>query len=116
MSETQTHHFKPVFDKNLKFLILNPFLSVVFRNFGFCHVNPQNHFWGVPAQILNVPPPTSIDEKVKFLLVCDIAICDAAISCETRCSSNAKMTACRASKFTVNLWWRTYRASIRQQH
>ena len=32
MSETQTHPFKPIFDKNSKILILGSFPSVVSRN------------------------------------------------------------------------------------
>ena len=45
------------------------------------------------AQILNVPPPASTDEKIKILLTHRIAIYDAAICCEIKGSSDAKMTA-----------------------
>ena len=45
------------------------------------------------AQILNVPPPTNTDEKIKFLLTRGIAIYDAAICCEIKGSRDAKMTA-----------------------
>ena len=93
MSETQTHPFKPVFDKNSKILILGSFPSVVSRKFGFYYANPQNRFWRVLAQILNAPPPASTEEKIKFLLAHGIAIYDAAISCEIKGSSDAKMTA-----------------------
>ena len=93
MSETQTHPFKPIFDKNSKILILGSFPSVVSRKLGFYYANPQNRFWRVLAQILNVPPPASTEEKIKFLLAHGIAIYDAAISCEIKGSSDAKMTA-----------------------
>ena len=93
MSETQTHPFKPIFDKNSKILILGSFPSVVSRKLGFYYANPQNRFWCVLAQILNVPPPASTEEKIKFLLAHGIAIYDAAISCEIKGSSDAKMTA-----------------------
>ena len=93
MSETQTHPFKPIFDENSKILILGSFPSVVSRKFGFYYANPQNHFWRVLAQILNAPPPASTEEKIKFLLAHRIAIYDAAISCEIKGSSDAKMTA-----------------------
>ncbi|WP_314979220.1 DNA-deoxyinosine glycosylase [Campylobacter rectus] len=93
MSETQTHPFKPIFDKNSKILILGSFPSVVSRKFGFYYANPQNRFWRVLAQILNVPPPASTEEKIKFLLAHGIAIYDTAISCEIKGSSDAKMTA-----------------------
>ena len=90
---SQTHPFKPIFDKNSKILILGSFPSVVSRKFGFYYANPQNRFWRVLAGILNAPLPTSTDEKINFLLARRIAIYDAAISCEIKGSSDAKMTA-----------------------
>lgn len=90
---SQTHPFKPIFDQNSKILILGSFPSVVSRKFGFYYANPQNRFWRVLAQILNAPLPGSTDEKINFLLAHRIAIYDAAISCEIKGSSDAKMTA-----------------------
>ena len=90
---SQTHPFKPIFDKNSKILILGSFPSVVSRELGFYYANPQNRFWRVLAQILNAPPPETTDEKINFLLAHRIAIYDAAISCEIKGSSDAKMTA-----------------------
>ena len=90
---SQTHPFKPIFDKNSKILILGSFPSVVSRKFGFYYANPQNRFWRVLAGILNTPLPKSMDEKINFLLAHRIAIYDAAISCEIKGSSDAKMTA-----------------------
>ena len=90
---SQTHPFQPIFDKNSKILILGSFPSVISRKFGFYYANPQNRFWRVLAGILNAPLPTSTDEKINFLLAHRIAIYDAAISCEIKGSSDAKMTA-----------------------
>lgn len=90
---SQTHPFKPIFDKNSKILILGSFPSVVSRKFGFYYANPQNRFWRVLAGILNAPLPASTNEKINFLLTHRIAIYDAAISCEIKGSSDAKMTA-----------------------
>ena len=90
---SQTHPFKPIFDKNSKILILGSFPSVVSRKFGFYYANPQNRFWRVLAGILNAPLPKSMDEKINFLLAHRIAIYDAAISCEIKGSSDGKMTA-----------------------
>ena len=90
---SQTHPFKPIFDKNSKILILGSFPSVISRKFGFYYTNPQNRFWRVLAAILNAAAPESIDEKIKFLLSHHIAIYDAAISCEIKGSNDAKMTA-----------------------
>ena len=90
---SQTHPFKPIFDKNSKILILGSFPSVISRKFGFYYANPQNRFWRVLARILNAPLPKSTDKKINFLLAHRIAIYDAAISCEIKGSSDAKMTA-----------------------
>ena len=90
---SQTHPFKPIFDKNSKILILGSFPSVVSRKLGFYYANPQNRFWRLLSGILNASTPTSTDEKIDFLLARRIAIYDAAISCEIKGSSDAKMTA-----------------------
>lgn len=90
---SQTHPFKPIFDKNSKILILGSFPSVVSRKLGFYYANPQNRFWRLLSGILNASMPTSTDEKINFLLAHRIAIYDAAISCEIKGSSDAKMTA-----------------------
>ena len=89
---SQTHPFKPIFDKNSKILILGSFPSVVSRKFGFYYANPQNRFWRVLTGILNANVPESTDEKIKFLLSHHIAIYDAAVSCEIEGSSDAKMS------------------------
>ena len=89
---SQTHPFKPIFDKNSKILILGSFPSVVSRKLGFYYANPQNRFWRVLAGILNASVPTSTDEKINFLIASRIAIYDAAISCEIEGSSDAKMS------------------------
>ena len=89
---SQTHPFKPIFDKNSKILILGSFPSIVSRKFGFYYANPQNRFWRVLARILNADLPKSKDEKIKFLLSHNIAIYDAAISCEIKGSNDAKMS------------------------
>lgn len=89
---SHTHPFKPIFDKNSKILILGSFPSVISRKFGFYYTNPQNRFWRVLAGILNADLPESTDEKINFLLAHRIAIYDAAISCEIKGSSDAKMS------------------------
>ena len=89
---SQTHSFKPIFDKNSKILILGSFPSVISRKFGFYYTNPQNRFWQMLARILNTTAPESIDEKINFLLSHHIAIYDAAVSCEIEGSSDAKMS------------------------
>ena len=89
---SETHPFKPIFDKNSKILILGSFPSVISRKFGFYYANPQNRFWRVLAAILNAAVPESTDDKIKFLLSHHVAIYAAAISCEIKGSSDAKMS------------------------
>ena len=89
---SERHPFEPIFNKNSKILILGSFPSVISRKFGFYYTNPQNRFWRVLSKILNAPLPESTDEKIKFLLSHHIAIYDAAISCEIKGSSDAKMS------------------------
>ena len=89
---SERHPFEPIFDKNSKILILGSFPSVISRKFGFYYTNPQNRFWRVLSQILNAPLPETTDEKINFLLSHHIAIYDAAISCEIKGSSDAKMS------------------------
>ena len=92
-AQNETLAFRPVFDENSKILILGSFPSVVSRKLGFYYANPQNRFWRVLTGVLNAPLPESTDEKINFLLAHRIAIYDAAICCEIKGSSDAKMTA-----------------------
>ena len=89
---SQTHPFKPIFDKNSKILILGSFPSVISRESNFYYSNSRNRFWQMLARILNTTVPESIDEKINFLLSHHIAIYDAAVSCEIEGSSDAKMS------------------------
>ena len=89
---SQTHPFKPIFDKNSQILILGSFPSVISSKFGFYYTNPQNRFWRVLAGVLNADLPKSKDENINFLLFHHIAIYDAAISCEIEDSNDAKMS------------------------
>ena len=62
------HEIPPVYDKNSRILILGSFPSVKSREIGFFYGHPQNRFWRVLAQILEVPLPETIDEKRTMLL------------------------------------------------
>ena len=57
------HTFEPVFDEHSRILILGSFPSVKSREIQFYYGHPQNRFWKLMAQLLDVPVPQSIDEK-----------------------------------------------------
>ena len=64
------HTFEPVFDEHSRILILGSFPSVKSREIQFYYGHPQNRFWKLMAQLLDVPVPQSIDEKKTMLLGC----------------------------------------------
>ena len=57
------HPFPPLYDEASKILILGSLPSVKSREQMFFYGHPQNRFWKLMAQLLEVPIPQSIDEK-----------------------------------------------------
>jgi len=86
------HTLDPVFDKKSKILVLGSFPSVKSRENGFYYAHPQNRFWRVIAAILEVPIPTSIDQKKQLLLDHHIALWDVIQQCDIIGSSDASIT------------------------
>lgn len=78
----QVHTFGPVFDKNSRILILGSFPSVKSREQMFYYGHPANRFWRVIAHVVGWDVPQSIDQKRDMLLLCGIALWDAAESCD----------------------------------
>ena len=70
------HTFEPVFDEHSRILILGSFPSVKSRENQFYYGHPQNRFWKLMAQLLEVPVPQSIDEKKTMLLTHGLALWD----------------------------------------
>lgn len=85
------HEIPPVYDKNSRILILGSFPSVKSREIGFFYGHPQNRFWRVLAQILEVPLPETIDEKRTMLLEHHIAVWDVIASCRISGSSDSSI-------------------------
>ena len=85
------HPFSPLYDKNLKVLILGSFPSVKSREQNFFYGHPQNRFWKVVATVLEKEIPTTIEEKREFLLSSNIALWDVIASCEITGSSDSSI-------------------------
>lgn len=78
------HTFEPVFDEHSRILILGSFPSVKSREIQFYYGHPQNRFWKLMAQLLEVPIPQSIDEKKTMLLTHGLALWDVIASCVSK--------------------------------
>ena len=85
------HTFDPIYDKNSKILILGSFPSVKSRENNFYYGHPQNRYWKVLADILEVSVPETPDEKRKMLLENNIAIWDVIHSCSIIGSSDTSI-------------------------
>ncbi len=85
------HEIPPIFDENSKILILGSFPSVKSRENKFFYHHPQNRFWKVLANIMDVDVPNTIEQKRNFLLNSKIAIWDVIGSCEIEGSSDSSI-------------------------
>lgn len=85
------HTLDPVVDKDSKILILGSFPSVKSRENGFYYAHPQNRFWRVIAAILEVPIPTSIEQKKQLMFDHHIALWDVIQQCDIIGSSDASI-------------------------
>lgn len=85
------HTFEPVFDEHSRILILGSFPSVKSRENQFYYGHPQNRFWKLMAQLLEVPVPQSIDEKKTMLLTHSLALWDVIASCDIKGSSDSSI-------------------------
>lgn len=86
------HEIQPVFNKDSKILILGTFPSVKSREAQFFYSHPQNRFWKVLANILNLPIPNTIEEKKKLLFDSHIAVWDVIASCTIIGSSDSSIS------------------------
>lgn len=86
------HPWKPIWDKNSKILILGSFPSPKSRENGFYYGHPQNIFWKLISDILNVTPPDeAIKSKKDFLIKHRIAIWDTIAECDIAGASDASI-------------------------
>lgn len=78
----QIHPIPPLFNESSHILILGSFPSVKSREQGFFYGHPQNRFWTVISEILELPLPRTVEEKKALLLSRGIALWDVIASCE----------------------------------
>lgn len=82
------HTFKPIYNQDSKILILGSFPSVKSRENNFYYGHPQNRYWKVLANVLEVEVPQTVEEKKNMLLENHIAIWDVIHSCSIIGSSD----------------------------
>ncbi|MEG1060121.1 MAG: DNA-deoxyinosine glycosylase [Oscillospiraceae bacterium] len=109
-----THTLEPICDERSRVLILGSFPSVKSRESGFYYGHPRNRFWKMLAGVFSREAPTTTEQKIKFLLECNIALWDVVGSCEISGSSDASiknvepndigriLNSCRIEKIIAN--------------
>ena len=85
------HPIPPIYNKDSKILILGSFPSVRSREEGFFYGHPQNRFWKVASAVFDDAVPTTIEEKMAFLLRNRIALWDVIGSCDIDGSSDSSI-------------------------
>ena len=86
-----THTFDPIYNSESKVLILGSFPSVKSRENNFYYGHPQNRYWKVLSNVLDVNTPETPDEKTAMLLDNHIAIWDVIHSCSIIGSSDTSI-------------------------
>lgn len=71
-----THDIEPVYNINSRVLILGTIPSPKSREYGFYYSHPQNRFWIIISNILNIETPNSIEGKKELLTKHNIALWD----------------------------------------
>ena len=77
--ERVIHQFEPIFDENSKILMLGTMPSPKSREVGFYYGHPRNRFWKVVADVRKEVIPTTIQEKIDFLIKNKIALWEVVI-------------------------------------
>ena len=85
------HEFGPVCGEEARILILGSFPSVISRRAGFYYAHPQNRFWKVLSAVFGEDAGETKEEKTAFLIKHEIALWDAAESCDIVGSADAAM-------------------------
>ena len=89
--QTIVHPLEPIYNYQSKILILESFLSVKTREYGFYYGHPQNRFWPLMSLLLDESLPKNIDEKKDLLLKHGVALYDAIYQCDILGSSDASI-------------------------
>lgn len=83
MGQSLIHHtLEPVYDGSSRILLLGTMPSPKSREEGFYYMHPQNRFWPVLGDVLNLPVPQDKEGKRALLLQNHIALWDVFSSCK----------------------------------
>lgn len=102
-TESVTHNFAPIFDKNSKVLMLGTMPSPKSREVGFYYGHPRNRFWKVMAQLCGEELPETKEEKTAFALRNKIAVWDVLAGCEIKGADDSSIRNPRANDLDVIL-------------
>lgn len=94
MHERIDHPLPPIVNENSKILILGSFPSVKTREAKFPYGHPQNRFWPLISELLDITPPLLAREPKRAkdaLLTHGIALWDSIASCEIIGSSDSSI-------------------------
>ena len=100
MSELVTHTLSPIFSENSRVLLLGSLPSPTSRSKGFYFAHPQNRFWRVISDLLEVDVPLTDIDKTQLLLQYNIALWDVIESCNINNADDSSITDVKANDFT----------------
>ncbi|MDO5724724.1 MAG: DNA-deoxyinosine glycosylase [Tissierellia bacterium] len=89
--ERLKHKLDPIYDKKSKLLILGTFPSPKSREINFYYTHPQNRFWKVLGNILNIEIPKDNGSRIKILYKYNIAIWDVIRECDISGSKDSSI-------------------------
>lgn len=95
----QCHSFPAVFQADARVLILGSMPSVASLQKQQYYGHPQNHFWPIIFALLELPLPTSYEQKTQAAIDNHIAIWDVLASCEREGSADSAIRNGRVNDF-----------------
>jgi hypoxanthine-DNA glycosylase len=81
--------FAPIFREDARILILGTMPSVMSLKKQQYYGHPQNHFWPIIYSLLDLPLPSSYEQKMQGVINNHIAIWDVAASCNREGSNDS---------------------------
>ncbi|MES2626670.1 MAG: DNA-deoxyinosine glycosylase [Pseudomonadota bacterium] len=88
---TRVQSFSPIADKNARILILGSMPGRASLAAHRYYAHPQNSFWRIMAQLLQMDPEASYEQRIKFVKSAGIAVWDVLQSCIREGSLDAKI-------------------------
>ena len=98
-SQLITHTLSPIYSETSRILLLGSLPSPTSRSKGFYFAHPQNRFWRVISEILEVDVPLTDFDKTQLLLEKNIALWDVIESCNIKNADDSSITDVKANDF-----------------